>query len=80
MSLLAIIGIPLIFIGGCLTAAGLIGPAGSTFVSGYGAGHGSPVHSRVHTRPHNPQRRPKRIKLGLKLCGIGAVLVVLASF
>lgn len=80
MSLLAFIGIPLIFIGGCLTASGAFGPAGSTFVTGYGAARGSVVHSRAHTSPQRAEGRKKRIKLGLKLCGIGAVLVLIASF
>jgi hypothetical protein len=78
MSLLAFIGVPLIFIGGCVTAAGFMRPESDSYISGYGPR--LPIGSRFHREPPGRQGRTRRIKLGLKLCGIGAVLVFLASF
>ena len=79
MSLLLFIGVPLIFFGGCLTAAGFLGPTGSTFVSGYRTSGGMPIPSRVLNQPYDGERKKKMRWLGLKLCAIGAVLVVVAG-
>ena len=78
MVFLAILGVPLIFIGGCMTTLGLMRSAGHIFVSGYGPK--LPTGSRAYRQHVDPQIRARRIKLGLKLCAIGAVLVAIASF
>ncbi len=79
MSLLLFLGVPLIFFGGCLTAAGFLGPAGSTFVSGYRTSGGTPIQSRVHNQPYDGERKKKMRWLGLKLSAVGAVLVIVAG-
>lgn len=77
MSLLLFLGIPLIFLGGCLTAAGFIRSGSHAFISGYGPKQ--PVGSRAYRQPFDPDSRRRRVTRGLKLCGIGAVLVAIAS-
>ncbi|MEM7120659.1 MAG: hypothetical protein AAF563_05235 [Pseudomonadota bacterium] len=77
MSLLLFLGVPLIFVGGCLTAAGFIRPGSHAFISGYGPKQ--PVGSRAYRQPFDPGSRKRRITLGLKLFAVGAVLVVVAG-
>ena len=79
MSILAILGVPLIFLGGCLTAVGVMGSVGNSYVSGFHGSVATPVHSNVQKRPHNRQNKKKMVKLGLKLFAAGVLLVAVAS-
>ncbi len=79
MMSLALLALLFLFIGGCLTAVGVMGSMGSTYIA---AGHTSVTHDETSSlaEERNNGRGKKRIlKFGLMLLAIGIALMAIAS-
>ena len=78
MSVIALLAIPLIIVGGSLVAVGVMGSMGSTYIS---AGHTSNTYEETHSlrdKQNQPHRKSTVLKIGLTVLAAGVLLLLLS--